>query len=182
MRRPKKFGIIFLLALTLLRVFWPWVPCSRSWGKLARSCNDWCIKIGTNLSTVSLLCLVRFLMHQTLSTNGEQNFHGLLITYELYILVARRTAFGSVFKVEDYWKCFKEHFTYICSQRLQGISKYFLQFYSKCTSEGCKTIHNCCILMRWLGTSEATTVTHWYNLDFKIWQNETQYKFSIVLP
>ena len=91
------------------------------------------------------------------STNGEQNFHGLLITYELYILVARRTAFGSVSKVEDYWKCFKEHFTYICSQRLQGISKYFLQFYSKCSSEGCKTIHNCCILMRWLGTSEATT-------------------------
>ena len=28
--------------------------------------NVWCIKIRTNLSTVSLLCLVRFLMHQTL--------------------------------------------------------------------------------------------------------------------
>ena len=28
--------------------------------------NVWCIKIRTNLSTVSLLCLVRILMHQTL--------------------------------------------------------------------------------------------------------------------
>ena len=29
--------------------------------------NVWCIKIRTNLSTVSLLCLVRILMHQTLN-------------------------------------------------------------------------------------------------------------------
>ena len=37
-----------------------------SWNLRKFPSNDWCIKIRTNLSTVSLLCMVRILMHQTL--------------------------------------------------------------------------------------------------------------------
>ena len=68
MRRPKKFGTIFLLVLTLLSVF-----------------DNECSGLGASL--LGLVCTTR-----ESEIFGIPNFRGLLITNELYILVARPTA------------------------------------------------------------------------------------------
>ena len=96
---PVSFHTLF--TCSGIEFLWIW-NCSSHyflWEKYSAIVNVWCIKIRTKLSSALLLCLVRFLMHQTLKMFCHLKFcHNRRNHFFLHFLMSHKVqSVGKVF-------------------------------------------------------------------------------------